>query len=31
VAAFHRCFDFDELEDRRLWQRLADVALALGE
>jgi hypothetical protein len=31
VAAFYRHFDFDELDDRRLWRRLADVARAVGE
>ena len=31
AAAFYRHFDFHQLEDRRLWRRLADVARALGE
>ena len=31
AAAFYRRFDFDELDDRRLWRRLADVARAVGE
>jgi predicted N-acetyltransferase YhbS len=31
AAAFYRHFDFHQLDDRRLWRRLADVARALGE
>ena len=29
--AFYRHFDFHQLDDRRLWRRLADVARALGK
>ncbi|MGH9101551.1 MAG: GNAT family N-acetyltransferase [Acidimicrobiales bacterium] len=28
---FYRHFDFPDLDDRRLWRRLSDVAAALGE
>ena len=31
ASAFYRHFDFHQLDDRRLWRRLADVARALGE
>ncbi|MGO9904407.1 MAG: hypothetical protein ACLP4R_13275 [Solirubrobacteraceae bacterium] len=31
AAAFCRHFDFHQLDDRRLWRRLADVERALGE
>ena len=31
AAAFYRHFDFHQLDDRRLWRRLADVARAVGE
>ena len=31
ASAFYRRFDFDELDDRRLWRRLADVTRAVGE
>ena len=31
AAAFYRHFDFHQLDDRRLWRRLADVERALGE
>ena len=33
AAAFYRHldFDFDELDDRWLWRRLADVPRAVGE
>jgi hypothetical protein len=30
AAAFYRHFDFHQLDDRRLWRRLADVARAVG-
>ena len=31
AVAFYRHSDFHQLDDRRLWRRLADVAGALGE
>jgi hypothetical protein len=31
LAAFCRHFDFHQLDDRRLWRRLADVERVLGE
>lgn len=31
AATFYRHFDFHDLDDRRLWRRLSDVAAALGE
>ena len=31
AAAFYRHFDFHQLDDRRLWRRLADVERAVGE
>lgn len=31
AVAFYCHFDFDKLDDRRLWRRLADVAGAVGE
>lgn len=30
AAAFYRHFDFHQLDDRRLWRRLADIVQALG-
>ena len=30
AAAFYRHFDFHDLEGRRLWRRLSDVAKAVG-
>ena len=30
-VAFYRHFDFDELDDRRPWRRVADVTRAVGE
>ena len=30
AAAFYEHFDFHQLEDRRLWRRLSDVARAVG-
>ncbi len=31
AADFYRHFDFHDLDDTRLWRRLADIASALGE
>jgi hypothetical protein len=31
AAAFHRHFDLHQLDDRRLWRRLADVAGRVGQ
>lgn len=28
---FYRHFDFHPLDDRRLWRRLSDIAVSLGE
>ncbi len=30
AAAFYRHFDFHDLDERRLWRRLSDIAAALG-
>lgn len=31
AAAFYQHFDFHQLDDRRLWRRLADIARGVGE
>lgn len=31
AAAFYRHFGFHDLDERRLWRRLADIAAALGD
>lgn len=30
AVAFYRHFDFHQLDDRRLWRRLSDIARAIG-